>query len=58
MDSPYLTASEVARYLRVDAATIRRWCTDGTLTAARAGRSFRIHRDEIARLTGHPVVTR
>lgn len=55
MDSPFLTASEVASYLRVDAATVRRWCTDGTIAAARAGRGFRIHRDELKRLTGHPV---
>lgn len=55
MDSPYLTTTEVASYLRVDAATVRRWCQDGTLTAARAGKSLRIRREDLERFVGHPV---
>lgn len=55
MTSPYLTATEVATHLRVDPATVRRWCTDGTLTAARVGKSFRVHRDDLSRFVGRPV---
>lgn len=51
MESPYMTPSEVAAYLRVDPQTVRRWCTEGTLTPVRAGRQLRIHRDELARFT-------
>jgi excisionase family DNA binding protein len=51
MDSPYLTTAEVARYLRVDAQTVRRWATEGELHAMRAGKLLRFHRDEIERFT-------
>lgn len=53
MESPYMTPNEVAAYLRVDPQTVRRWCTEGALTPVRAGRQLRIHRDELARFTGH-----
>lgn len=52
MESPYLTASEVARYLRVDTATVRRWCQTGDIKAERAGKLLRVHRDELLRFTG------
>jgi excisionase family DNA binding protein len=37
-DSPLLTVSETARFLRVTEATVRRWCRDGDLPAVKAGR--------------------
>lgn len=51
MDSPYLTPAEVARHLRVDAQTVRRWCTTGELEAVRAGKLLRIHRDALEHFT-------
>ncbi len=37
-----LTVPEVADYLRVSVATVRRWCADGTLPAIKAGRAYRV----------------
>lgn len=51
MESPYLTTAEVARYLRVDAQTVRRWAAEGELPAMRAGKLLRFHRDALDRFT-------
>ena len=47
-----LTTAEVARKLRVDPATVRRWCLDGLIEHVRLpGGVYRFHADDIARLT-------
>lgn len=51
MESPYLTAVEVARYLRVDAQTVRRWCATGEMRAVRVGKLLRVDRSELERFT-------
>ena len=45
-----LTAKEVADYLRVDRATVWRWCKQGVIPAFRVGRSWRIHQDDLKQL--------
>ena len=43
-----LTVKEVAAYLRVERVTVWRWCQKGIVPAIRLGRSWRIHRDDLA----------
>jgi excisionase family DNA binding protein len=48
MDSPYLTAQEVAELLRVNQQTVRNWITRGELTAIRVGgRRVRISQEDL-----------
>ena len=42
-----LTVGEVAAYLRVNRATVWRWCQQAVIPATRVGRTWRIHRDDI-----------
>jgi excisionase family DNA binding protein len=42
----YMTVGEVAAKLRVDDSTVRGWIRSGMLVAIRAGRQYRIARDE------------
>ncbi|HSV74357.1 MAG TPA: helix-turn-helix domain-containing protein [Chthonomonadales bacterium] len=42
-----LTAREVASYLRLAPATVRRWVRDGRLAAARAGRLLRFRHTDV-----------
>lgn len=42
-----LTVEEVAAYLRVHDATVRRWCRDGTLRALKIGHTYRIRRADL-----------
>lgn len=42
-----LTVEEVASYLRVHDATVRRWCRDGTLRALKIGHTYRIRRADL-----------
>lgn len=44
-----LTAEEVAAYLRIHLITVRRWCRQGELPAAKVGRSYRIRRVDLDR---------
>jgi excisionase family DNA binding protein len=44
-----LTAEEVAAYLRIHLITVRRWCRQGELPAAKVGRSYRIRRMDLDR---------
>jgi excisionase family DNA binding protein len=46
-ESPYMTVTEVAAYMRVSRMTIYRLVNDGTLPAIRIARSFRVHVDEV-----------
>lgn len=43
-ESTFLTVPEVAALLRVDPATVRRWCASKTLAASKPGRDYRITR--------------
>lgn len=45
-----LTVAEVARELRVSAATVRRWCEEGRLESIRPGRAYRIPRRALEEL--------
>jgi len=47
-----LTVREVAEYLKLSRTTIWRWCLDGKLQAFKVGRSWRIHRSAIEKITG------
>ncbi len=49
MPEHYLTTQEAAEYLKVNVATVRRWCTTGRLPAFRVGRQWRISRKQIDR---------
>lgn len=42
-----LTVQEVADYLKVKAATVRRWIREGKLQAYRFGNSWRISRGQL-----------
>jgi excisionase family DNA binding protein len=52
-----LTVREVAAYLKLSRTTIWRWCNEGKLQAFKAGRSWRIHRSEIEKITGLNINT-
>jgi len=41
------TTEEVADLLDVDIQTVRRWCREGELTAAKMGRNYRISRPDL-----------
>lgn len=43
------STEEVAKLLGVDVQTVRRWCREGTLKAAKLGRHYRISRLELSR---------
>jgi len=51
--STLMTIPEVARYLRVSEKTIRRWIKEGTLTAYRLGRQWRINPKDLELLLRH-----
>jgi len=45
-----MTVPEVARELRVDPATVRRWITTGRLPATKPGKDYRVHQDDVVQL--------
>src|ERR1022692_3801404 len=50
-DDPWLTPAEIAKEIRVNAATIRLWISKGLLPATRAGqRKLLVRRSEVMRL--------
>jgi excisionase family DNA binding protein len=57
-DDPLLTVEEVARIVRVNPETVRRWLRDGLLRGVRPGSrrlGYRIRRSELQRfLSGEP----
>jgi excisionase family DNA binding protein len=48
--SPLLTVSQVAAEFQVTAQTIRNWIDNGTLSAVRIGRAFRVRREDVDEL--------
>lgn len=54
MTRPYrkslMTVKEVAAVFEVKELTIRQWCRDGKILAAKPGKSWRIPRSEVERL--------
>ena len=46
-----MTANEVAIYLRVSRVTVWRWCKRGLIPAFQVGRSWRIRRNDLLRLS-------
>ena len=58
-----LTVSEVAKILRVDDTTVRRWVKQGAMDAVvlphvNARQAYRIKRETLERLTGDTVVAK
>jgi excisionase family DNA binding protein len=47
----WLTVKEVSLYLRLSRVTIWRWCQQGIIPAIQIGRNWRIHRDDLLRLS-------
>lgn len=47
MTSRLMTVEEVARYLRVRPSTIYEWAKEGKIPAAKVGRLWRFHQEEI-----------
>ena len=43
-----LTAQEVAKELRVSDATVVRWCRKGKMPALKAGKAWRISREDLS----------
>jgi excisionase family DNA binding protein len=51
-DKHLLVVAEVANLLRVSERTVRRMIADGTIPVVRIGRSVRIRRKPLSKLTG------
>ena len=49
MNTEIMTIIDVARYLRMNAATIYRYIQEGKLPAARLGRNYRVRREDVER---------
>ncbi len=47
MDNEWLTAREVAEYLKVSLATVYRWTDQGILKKYKAGRTSRYKKSEV-----------
>ena len=47
-----LTVREVAKYLKLSRTTVWRWVKEGKLRAFKLGRSWRVRRSELERITG------
>ena len=52
----YLTPIEAGRVASVHPATIRQWIQEGLLPAYKAGREYRVRRDELDAFLSKPVV--
>lgn len=50
-----LTAPELARELRIDPVTLRRWLTQGLVCGVKIGREWRIERTEADRVRRYGV---
>jgi excisionase family DNA binding protein len=48
----YLTPREIAGMLRVSEPTVRGYCRDGTIPAARFGTKWRVRREDLEALFG------
>ena len=46
-DGELLTVQEVAKHLRVDEKTVRRWINKGELAAIDLGKGYRIYRSDL-----------
>ncbi len=50
MESEWLTAKEVAQYLKVSLATVYRWTDQGILKKYKAGRTSRYKKAEVEKV--------
>jgi len=50
-----LTVREVAEYLKLSRTTVWRWVKEGKLQAFKLGRSWRVRRSELERITGQDL---
>jgi excisionase family DNA binding protein len=48
--SPFMTGSEVARYLQLDICTLRKLVREGKIPALKIGTNYRFSKDAIERL--------
>lgn len=46
-DSPWLTPTEAAHYLKVSTETLRRWANQGRITRYGSHKGARYHRDDL-----------
>jgi excisionase family DNA binding protein len=51
MEDPFLTVSEIAAELGVTEVSVRTWIREGRLRAIKAGRSYRVRRSDLDRMT-------
>lgn len=47
MDDELLSVEDVTRILKVSKATVRRWCRQGKLPAARIGKAYRVRKGDL-----------
>ena len=51
MEDPFLTVPEIASELGVTEVSVRTWIREGRLRAIKAGRSYRVRRSDLDRMT-------
>jgi excisionase family DNA binding protein len=51
MDDPFVTVPEISAELGVSQVSVREWIRSGRLPAIRAGRSYRVRRSDLDRMT-------
>ena len=50
-DDPFVTVQQISRELGVTEVSVRTWIREGRLRAIKAGRSYRVRRSELDRMT-------
>src|SRR5258708_33744927 len=50
-DHPFVTVQEISRELGVTEVSVRTWIREGRLRAIKAGRSYRVRRSDLDRMT-------
>jgi excisionase family DNA binding protein len=51
MEDPFVTVPQIASELGVNEVTVRTWIRGGRLPAIRAGRTYRVRRSDLERMT-------
>jgi excisionase family DNA binding protein len=51
MEDPFVTVPQIATELGVNEVTVRTWIRSGRLPAIRAGRTYRVRRSDLERMT-------
>jgi excisionase family DNA binding protein len=50
-DDPFVTVPQIARELGVTEVSVRTWIREGRLRAIKAGRSYRVRRSDLEKMT-------